>query len=108
MGELPLARSPRHRDKQHLAFVATQPCLLCGRQPSDAHHLRFAQPTAMSMKVSDEYVVPLCRIHHRQLHRSGNEVAWWDDLDINAIEIARGLWEQSRNPAKGMYTVDLN
>ena len=67
----------RHRDKRHLQFVATQPCLICGRSPSDAHHLRFAQPRAMGRKVSDEFTVPLCRVHHRQIHSVGDERAWW-------------------------------
>ena len=48
------------------------------------------------MKVSDEFTVPLCRTHHRQLHDAGNEVAWWEDLKINAMEIAKGLWEERR------------
>lgn len=89
-----LVMPKRLRDKEHLLFVGSQPCLVCGRQPADAHHLRFAQPRAMSLKVSDEFTVPLCRIHHRQLHQSGNEAAWWDDLEIDALEIARGLWDQ--------------
>jgi hypothetical protein len=74
-------------------------CLVCGRQPSDPHHLRFAQPRALGLKVSDEFTVPLCRGHHRQLHQAGNEVAWWQDLKINALEIAKGLWEESRTKA---------
>jgi hypothetical protein len=92
---LPIGRPKRRRDKAHLIFVATQACLLCGRQPSDAHHLRFAQPRAIGMKVGDEFTVPLCRIHHRQVHQTGKEAAWWNDLDIDAVEIAKGLWEQS-------------
>jgi hypothetical protein len=92
---LPIGRPKRRRDKAHLIFVATQACLLCGRQPSDAHHLRFAQPRAIGMKVGDEFTVPLCRIHHRQVHQTGKEAEWWNDLDIDAVEIAKGLWEQS-------------
>jgi hypothetical protein len=46
------------RDKAHLRFVASQSCLICGRQPSDPHHLRFAQPRALGLKVSDEFTVP--------------------------------------------------
>ena len=94
--QLAIAEPKRLRDKAHLKFVASQPCLVCGRQPSDPHHLRFAQPRAIGLKVSDEFTVPLCRGHHRQLHQAGNEAAWWEDLQINALEIARGLWEQSR------------
>ena len=93
---LTIAEPKRLRDKAHLRFVASQPCLVCGRQPSDPHHLRFAQPRALGLKVSDEFTVPLCRGHHRQLHQAGNEVAWWENLKINALEIAKGLWEQTR------------
>jgi hypothetical protein len=93
---LTIAEPKRHRDKAHLRFVASQPCLLCGRKPSDPHHLRFVQPRALGLKVSDEFTVPLCRGHHRQLHQAGDEQAWWDNLDINALEIAKGLWEESR------------
>jgi hypothetical protein len=68
---LPLSEPRRYRDRAHLEFVASQPCLLCGRQPCDAHHLRFMQPRALGRRVSDEFAVPLCRTHHRALHRSG-------------------------------------
>jgi hypothetical protein len=94
--QLAIAEPKPLRDKAHLKFVASQPCLVCGRQPTDSHHLRFAQPRAIGLKVSDEFAVPLCRTHHRQLHQVGDERAWWQDLQINALEIARGLWEQSR------------
>jgi DNA recombination protein Rad52 len=93
--QLAIAEPKRLRDKAHLKFVASQPCLVCGRRPADPHHLRFAQPRAMGLKVSDEFTVPLCRGHHRQLHQAGNEEAWWKDLQINALEIASGLWEQT-------------
>jgi hypothetical protein len=85
----------RHRDKDHLRFVASQPCLLCERQPSDPHHLRFAQPRGLGMKVSDEFTVPLCREHHRLLHHSGNENAWWHDMGIEPLEIAKTLWQET-------------
>ncbi|MBZ0147332.1 MAG: hypothetical protein K8F62_07265 [Pseudorhodoplanes sp.] len=91
-----IAHPRRIRDKDHLIFVATQPCLLCGRTPSDAHHLRYVQPRAMSRKVSDEFTVPLCRTHHRQLHQSGDEASWWNDLSVDPLPIAQELWQQSR------------
>ena len=72
-GALALPEPRRIRDKGHVRFVAKQACLICGRQPSDAHHLRFAQTRAMARKVSDEFTVPLCRIHHRAIHRVGDE-----------------------------------
>jgi len=66
----------RYRDKDHLCYIARQPCLLCARKPSDAHHLRFVQPRALGRKPSDEFAVPLCRIHHREVHRASNERTW--------------------------------
>ena len=65
---LTLNEPRRYRNRAHLEFVASQPCLLCERRPSDAHHLRFAQPSALGRRVSDEFTVPLCRSHHRALH----------------------------------------
>jgi hypothetical protein len=94
--QLALPEPKRLRDKAHLKFVASQPCLICGRQPSDPHHLRFAQPRAIGLKVSDEFTVPLCRGHHRQLHQAGNEEAWWTAHKIAALAIAKDLWAETR------------
>jgi hypothetical protein len=86
----------RLRDKDHRKFVSTQPCLVCGRSPAEAHHLRFAQPRALSRKVSDEFTVPLCRVHHRELHRHGAEVAWWQSIKIDPLPVAHRLWQHAR------------
>jgi hypothetical protein len=88
-------KPPRKRDKAHLRFVASQPCLVCGRAPSDAHHLRFAQPRALGRKVSDEFTVPLCRVHHRENHRRGDEAAWWAEAKIEPMEVAQRLWRET-------------
>ncbi len=82
----------RVRDKEHVKFVAKQACLICGRRPADAHHLRCAQPRALGRKVSDEFTVPLCRGHHREAHRSGNEAAWWKNAGVDPTITARALW----------------
>jgi Rad52/22 family double-strand break repair protein len=100
--QLTLAEPRRLRDKAHLKFVAAQPCLICGRQPSDPHHLRFAQARAIGLKVSDEFTVPLCRGHHRQLHQAGNEVAWWEKLNLKPLEVAQALWEDTRPKAQAL------
>jgi len=92
---LALPEPKRRRDKWHLRFGASQPCLVCGRHPSDPHHLRFAQPRALGLKASDEFTVPLCRTHHRQLHRTGDEVSWWKGVNIDVLPAARALWEQT-------------
>jgi hypothetical protein len=57
--------------------------------------VRFAQPKALGRKVSDEFTVPLCRTHHRQVHQTGDEIAWWNDLEIDPLAIAQDLWQQS-------------
>ena len=93
---LTFAEPRRYRNKEHLRFVARQACLVCGRKPSDAHHLRFAQPRALGRKVSDELVAPLCRIHHREVHRTGNERAWWKQAGIDPVSVARKLWKNTR------------
>ncbi len=95
--ELTFSEPRRHRDKAHLRFVASQPCLICDRSPSDAHHLRFAQPRAMGRKTSDEFVVPLCRAHHRENHRHGNELEWWKRVAIEPIKISQNLWSTTRS-----------
>jgi hypothetical protein len=94
--ELTFGELRRHRDKAHLKFVSSQPCLVCGRSPSDAHHLRFTQPRAMGRKVSDEFTVPLCRTHHRDNHRFGDEVAWWGRQAIDPVGTSRKLWVSTR------------
>jgi hypothetical protein len=86
----------RYRNKDHLRFVAAQPCLICARKPSDPHHLRFMQPRALGRKVSDEFTVPLCRVHHRAVHRSSNEPTWWKAARIDPAKIARKLWRRTR------------
>jgi hypothetical protein len=92
---LTLPEPRRIRDREHLKSVMHNGCLLCGRTPSDAHHLRFTQKQALGRKVSDEFVVPLCRGHHRELHRHGDEAAWWARLRLDPIAAARSLWLQS-------------
>jgi ERF superfamily len=93
---LVLATPRRYRNREHLRFVAQQACLICGRKQSDPHHLRYLQPRALGRKASDEFVVPLCRSHHRAVHRAGDEQAWWKTAGIDPVKVARQLWQQTR------------
>jgi hypothetical protein len=95
-GVLAVPKPRRHRNKAHLRFVAKQACLICGRKPSDPHHLGFTQPRALGRKVSDEFTVPLCRGHHREAHRARNERAWWKQTGLDPMKIARFLWKQTQ------------
>ena len=87
-----ISKPVRERDREHLKFVASRPCLICGRTPSDAHHIKFAEQRAMGRKVSDRFTVPVCRLHHRELHRRGNERAWWESQGSDPLVIAANLW----------------
>jgi len=93
---LALGEPRRIRCKEHLRFVASQPCLICGRSPSHAHHLRYAQSKGLSLKVSDEFTVPLCAIHHHNIHNTGREQEWWEKRKIDPLAIASQLWQQRR------------
>ena len=98
-GELSIGEQKRYRDKEHLKFVAARPCLICGRQPSHAHHVKFAQPRGLSIEVCDEFTVPLCAIHHDELHRSGLEKAWWEKRGLDPLAASAQLWLMTRRSA---------
>jgi hypothetical protein len=102
---LTLPTPRRIRDRDHVKSVAKQPCLVCGRRPADAHHLRFAQSPALGRKVSDEFTVPLCRGHHREVHRCGDEAAWWNKTGIDATAAARVLWLKTHPLPGGVAAV---
>jgi hypothetical protein len=89
---LALPAPRRIRDRDHVKSVAKLPCLVCGRTPADAHHLKFAQSRALGRKVSDEFTVPLCRGHHREVHGCSDEAAWWNKAGIDPTVSARTLW----------------
>jgi hypothetical protein len=100
------AKTIRLRDKEHCNYVTTQPCVVCGRTPSEAHHIRFAQPRALGCKVSDEYTVPVCRLHHRELHRYGDEASWWVGVNVDPRPVALELWRRSRSGTATSAPVD--
>jgi hypothetical protein len=98
----------RIRDRDHVKSVARQPCLVCGRHPADAHHLRFTQSPALGRKVSDEFTVPLCRGHHREVHRCGDEASWWKNTRIDPTATARALWLKTHPLPSTMSDQEIN
>lgn len=94
-------RRPRYSEPKHLAFIKSLTCLRCAARHSDAHHLKPAcrwagKPSAGSMK-NDKFTVPLCRLHHDELHTWGNEVEWWVSRFgpygwNTAVGVALALW----------------
>jgi hypothetical protein len=101
-----ISKPTRDRDREHLKFVAAQPCLVCGRTPSDPHHIKFAEQRAMGRKVSDRFTVPICRLHHRELHRRGSERAWWESQGIDPLPVAAKLWAKTHEFAAGGANID--
>jgi len=95
--ELAVPDPKRLRNPVHLQSVASKPCVICGRRPAQAHHLTHAQPKALGRKVSDEFAVPLCALHHSELHAGGDERRWWADKAIDALAIASELWKGSQS-----------
>jgi hypothetical protein len=104
---LTIGEPKRIRSKDHLRFVASQRCLISGRSPSHAHHIRYAQSKSLSLKVSDEFTVPLCAIHHNQIHTTGKEREWWQERNIDPVKIASRLWQQSRQPYRAAREAHL-
>src|SRR3974390_749600 len=98
----------RIRDRDHIRHVMKQSCLICGRRPSDPHHLRFAQSRALGRKASDEFTVPLCRTHHREIHRCGDESSWWGNTGIDPLAAARTLWLETHPLPKAEATTGNN
>jgi hypothetical protein len=106
--QLAVSEPRRERDPDHLKRVASRPCLICGRNRTQAHHLTYLQPRAMGRKVSDEFTVPLCSTHHRELHASGNEKAWWAEQGVDPEPVAQALWQDSRHaPAHPARRTDI-
>jgi hypothetical protein len=69
--------------------------------------LRFAQAPALGRKVSDEFTVPLCRGHHREVHHCGDEATWWDKAGIDPTITARSLWLQTHPLARAGNSLSI-
>ena len=90
-------KRPRVEDKQHLAWIRTLSCCICGKPNPDPAHIRSAsavhgkRETGKAEKASDRWVVPLCREHHDQQHDAGNELLWWASTGIDPFGLALSL-----------------
>jgi len=92
---LTISEPKRFRSKENLRLVAQQPCLICGRSPAQAHHVRYAQSRGLGLKVSDEFTVPLCATDHSENHATGDERRWWQEHNIDPLPVAHRLWGES-------------
>jgi hypothetical protein len=83
-----MQRRPRVTDETYLAYIRELPCLLCGKTPVDAAHVRMAEPrlhkrqTGMGERPDDRWALPLCRACHERQH-AGGERMFWEIRDVN-------------------------
>ena len=77
--------------------VSNEPCLICGRRPSDWHHWPIARGTHPRREWPYLPVVPLCRKHHTQAHtgRLTEDLIclapryWMEDPEVASIYMPR-------------------
>lgn len=69
-----MLRPKRRRwvNEPYTRWVKTQPCLCCGKQADDPHHLIGYGQGGMATKTHDLFTLPLCRKHHDELHADTN------------------------------------
>jgi len=82
------------RSQKYLSFVRSHGCLVCNRPPQ-AHHLTHIMEGSRGMRrTGDQFAVPLCEEHHRQLHADGNENRWWALQGIDPLEWVNEKWKE--------------
>ena len=64
--------------------------------------MRYAQSRGLGLKVSDDFTVPVCAIHHNHVHTLGKEQERWQKQNIDPLKVARALWQerQEQHPAE--------
>lgn len=83
-------RQPRREDGAKLIFVRLLSCVICGRKPVEAAHLRVAsrlygkRGVGNSERPDDVWVAPLCAGHHRGNggQHTMNELEFWRSHNI--------------------------
>lgn len=61
----------RARDPEYLDWIRLQPCVGCGRQPAEPHHLKgdpSVFPNGVGLKSPDHLAMPVCRECHNEHH----------------------------------------
>lgn len=57
-------RLDEHIDEAKLAWIRKQPCYVCGKYGSEAHHITIKGMGGRNAR-NDMQVLPLCHKHHR-------------------------------------------
>lgn len=81
------------RDKKHLQFIRSLPCLRCNKMQCQAAHIRYTSGGGTGIKPDDDCTVPLCYECHALQHRIG-EVSFYNNLTEKALECAKYLYNQ--------------
>lgn len=93
--------APRVKAPGHLARVAQLGCLVCNRRGCQCHHLLrpWDGTRGTGRRAGDHNAIPLCPMHHRQLHKRGDEDAFFEEVtgspDTGRV-CAKNLWELNR------------
>lgn len=111
---------PPKRNKKHRQFIASLPCISCGRPgPNQCAHVRLGWYRGGG-RPGDDRTVPLCAerlgtmgCHGRQhAYVTGNpglpesaEESWWMLQGIDPLAIAARLWAVSGDEEKGRLIV---
>jgi hypothetical protein len=94
-------REPRHKDAKRLAWLRTQPCVVCGAINTEAAHIRVGsinhgkRSTGMAEKPSDKWTLSLCNRCHREQHAFGDELKWWASKGLDPFMLAIALKERT-------------
>ncbi len=113
----PLQRRPRVKDGNHLDFIRTLPCLVCGAFPVEAAHIRMSsevadkRETGIAEKPDDAFTVPLCAKCHRtgpeSQHNIG-EYKFWQKCKIPPIFVSLALWQATGDYERGFRIIEVN
>jgi len=90
------------RSLGHLAWVrghecAVPTCRFRGR--SQAAHVRVGTDGSLSKKPGDNWVIPLCNLHHASQHSLG-EAEFERLYELDMKRIAEALWQKSPHRVK--------
>jgi hypothetical protein len=104
-------RQPRQIDADHLAFVRSLPCCVCGNDiETEAAHVRLAAARAAKREVGkgekpdDIWTVPLCGKHHREQHTMSEDM-FWRKYSIDPLAVAAFLALRSGDTEAGEQIV---
>jgi len=89
-----------YRSTKYLEWIRRQPCLRCGRVPSQAAHQGLGY-RAMGKKQPDSYTVPLCFECHQLEHAAGQKTFWESyaniDVKMEIIKLLTRFLEEREN-----------